>query len=242
MIRYILKYSISFLTFIVFGIFLFDYIVLPMYVGYDNEHYLPDVRGHYLDSASYELNSLGFNVEIITIGYSVENTPGTVIQMSPRAFTKVKDGRKIQLTIAGHKKSLLIPDLVSTSLRNAKLEIRSNGLNIDTLIYEYSSTVKENHITFQLPRKGHLVKTGAKITLGVSKGSPPDYYTVPDLVNLSLPKAKTTIFANGLRLGKVEFEYQPDLLNNTVIEQGMTAGMKVSFPASIDLIISKDKD
>ena len=36
-------------------------------------------------------------------------------------------------------------------------------------------------------------------------------------------------------------EFQPDLVPNTIIEQNMTAGMRVSFPASINLLISTDK-
>ena len=28
-----------------------DLVMLPTYVGYDNEHYLPDVRGYYLQKA-----------------------------------------------------------------------------------------------------------------------------------------------------------------------------------------------
>ena len=242
MIRLFVKYSVSLSIFLVIGVFLFDYIILPLYVGTNNEHFLPDVRGLYTDSASYELNSFGFNIEIITAEYLEANKPGTVIRMSPRAFTKAKEGRTIQLTIAGHKKDLVIPDYVNKSLRNAKLDMRSSGLNIDTLIYEFSDLIAEDYITFQLQRKGHLVKTGAKITLGVSKGNPPDYYTVPNLLNLSLNKAKSKLILAGLRVGDIEYEFQPELLNNTVIEQSMTVDMKVSFPASINLIISTDKE
>ena len=43
-------------------------------------------------------------------------------------------------------------------------------------------------------------------------------------------------------MGLINYEYQPDLLNNTVIEQNMTAGMRVSFPASIILLVSNDKE
>ena len=47
------------------GIVLLDYIILPNYVGYNNEHYLPDVRGDYLEKASYQLRALGFSIELI---------------------------------------------------------------------------------------------------------------------------------------------------------------------------------
>ena len=79
-------------------------------------------------------------------------------------------------------------------------------------------------------------------TLGVSKGAPPDYYIIPDIVNLSIERAKNAILTAGLRIGYITYEYQPNLLNNTVIEQNMTSGMRVSFPISIDLLVSKDNN
>ena len=93
-------------------------------------------------------------------------------------------------------------------------------------------------MTFQLPKEGQTVKSSTNLTLGVSRGPPPDYYIIPDIVNMSLKRAKDNILTKGLRLGQIIYEYQPDLLPNTVIEQNMTAGMRVSFPASINLTVS----
>jgi serine/threonine-protein kinase len=134
-----------------------------------------------------------------------------------------------------------IPHLVNMSLRNAKIVINDMGLGVDTVIYEFDSQVEEGRITFQLPRKGQVVKSSTNITLGVSKGSPPDYYIIPDVVNMSLRKAEEEILKNGLRVGNISFEYQPELLRNTVIEQDKTAGMRVTFPATINILVSTDK-
>tara|TARA_B100001029_G_C15004727_1_gene420343 strand:+ start:419 stop:1147 length:729 start_codon:yes stop_codon:yes gene_type:complete len=224
------------------GIILLDYVVLPSYVGYNNEHYLPDLRGQYLEKAIYKLNKLGFNYDIITTAYSDEYKSGTVIKMFPRAFTKAKEGRSIALTVSGKVQELIIPQLISLTLRNAELIIAKSGLTIDTVIYEYDNTVPEDHITFQLPKAKSSVKSSTRIILGVSKGNPPDYYIIPDVVNKSLFKAKASIESTGLRVGNVLYEIQPDLLPNTVIDQNMTPGMRVSFPASINLTVSKVKD
>ena len=219
-----------------------DYILLPSYVGYDNEHYLPDVRGNYLQKAKYTLTSLGFKSEILTIPFSENNPPGTVIKMSPRSFTKVKEGRTISLTIAGHREDIIIPDYTSQSLRNARLNASREGLVIDTVMYEFNNSIKDGHISFQVPRAGHIVKSGASISLGVSKGNPPDYYTVPDVVGMSLKSAKISLSQSGLRLGEIEYEFQPDLLENTIIDQNFTPGLRVTFPAAVDLIVSTEKE
>ena len=147
MIRVLLKYFISFSFFLFFGIFLFDYIILPNYVGYNNEHYLPDVRGEYLEKATYQLGLLGFNTELFYIPYSESHSPGSVIKMFPRAFTKVKEGRTIDLTIAGKDEDIAIPNVRNLTLRNAKLTIRKLGLGIDTIIYEFDNTILDGYIT-----------------------------------------------------------------------------------------------
>ena len=239
--RSLLKYLIAF-TFLSFsGIVILDYFILPNYVGYNNEHYLPDVRGEYLEKATYQLRSLRFNTKPILIPYSESHTPGTVIKMFPRAFTKVKEGRTIDLTIAGKDEDIEIPDISNLSLRNAKLTLTKLGLGIDTIIYEYDNVISDGYISFQLPRKGQTVKSSTNMTLGVSRGAPPDYYIIPDIVNYSLTRARESIINEGLRVGEITYEFQPDLVPNTVIEQNMTAGMRVSFPASINLLISTDK-
>ena len=239
--RSLLKYLIALIFFSLSGIVILDYFILPNYVGYNNEHYLPDVRGEYLEKATYQLRSLRFYTKPILIPYSESHTPGTVIKMFPRAFTKVKEGRTIDLTIAGKDEDIEIPDISNLSLRNAKLTLTKLGLGIDTIIYEYDNVISDGYISFQLPRKGQTVKSSTNMTLGVSRGAPPDYYIIPDIVNYSLTRARKSIINEGLRVGEITYEFQPDLIPNTVIEQNMTAGMRVSFPASINLLISTDK-
>ena len=146
--RSLLKYLIALIFFSLSGIVILDYFILPNYVGYNNEHYLPDVRGEYLEKATYQLRSLRFNTKPILIPYSESHTPGTVIKMFPRAFTKVKEGRTIDLTIAGKDEDIEIPDISNLSLRNAKLTLTKLGLGIDTIIYEYDNVISDGYISF----------------------------------------------------------------------------------------------
>ena len=117
-----IQYSICLFLLILSGILIFDNIILPTYVGYNNEVYLPDVRGKYLYKGKKLLNDIGFKVDLVYINYNEDNTPGTIIKMFPRAFTKVKSNRTINLTIAGHQEDVINPDLKGLTLRNAKIK------------------------------------------------------------------------------------------------------------------------
>ena len=110
-----------------------------------------------------------------------------------------------------------------------------------TILYEHFSDYNKDVVTYQNPKSGTIVQSDQKISLMISKGPPPDLYRVPDLINLSLSRAKKLLNKSGLRLGQIELEFHPSLLNGTVIEQSLTPGMNISIPAAIDLIISSDK-
>ena len=221
------------------GIFIMDYIVLPLVVGINTEIYIPDVRGKYFENAKGDLTDLGLKIDKTIISYNKNYKSGTVISMNPRPFTKVKQGKIISLSIAGSKNIILVPNIIGNSYRNARIILEENNLELDTILYEFNNNVGIDSIIFQYPRAGEIVETGKKISLGVSQGKIPDFYIVPSLLNLDLAQAKQIIRKNGLQIGDISYKLNTNLLLNTVIEQNFTPGQKLSFPAKINLVISK---
>ena len=236
-----IRYSIVFLILGIFFLIFTSNFVLPLITKKNNVLYLPDVRNKNIFNAERILNELGFSISIIKSSFNENFMPNTVITTNPRAFTKVKKGRNIILKISGDKDDINIPDYINTSLRNTIINIDRIRLNIDTLIFEYSNTIKKDYIIDQYPKKNKVLKTNDEITLVVSLGVPPDYYIVPNLVNINLKIAKEIISKSGLLLGNIKYEFNNDFLNNTILEQNLTPEMKYSFPALIDLIVSTDK-
>lgn len=237
----IYKYIISLICFAILGLFLLDNVFLSLYVNKNKDIYLPDVR--FIDSliAEKQLKELGFEVEILFSDYNSENIPGNVIKISPRPFSKLKSGRIIKLTVASDKNDIILEDFTNISLRNAKLILKRLDLKIDTLLYEYNNDIKKNHIISQFPKPSKLLKSNDLVTFIISQGQAPNYYLTPNLINLNIYKAKEKISRAGLILGNIKYEYSKDYLNNTVLEQDKTPGMKLSFPARINIIVSTDK-
>ena len=218
-----------------------DKVVLPLYVDSD-EVYLQDVRGELLYLGKKILNEQDFRVEVHMVPYDENSTPGTIIKMFPRPFTKIKTNRIIKLSVLEHPSDITIPNLKGLSLRSAKIKLSEFNLKLDTVLNEFNSNYSQDLVSFQMPREGRIVKLGHKVTLGVSKGGPPDFYIVPDLIGKSFEAAGKIISDSGLRLGTVKYEYYPDFIPNTVIEQSLTERMPISFPSKIDLILSTDKE
>jgi len=222
------------------GILLIDFIFLPLITKSSNNIYVPDVRYNSLYRAEELLVEAGFNIEIIQSQYNENYKPNTVIKTTPRPFTKVKKGRLIKLTVTGNKEKIILSNYIGMSLNNTKLTLSRHRLSIDTLIFEYNENFKKDHIVSQYPKNGKTLETNDKVTFVVSLGTPPNYYIVPNLVNIHLNKGKEIISKAGLIIGTITKEYNNDYLNNTILEQNLTAGVKLSFPHKINLIVSTD--
>ena len=237
----IYKYIITFTSVGVIIITTTGLIILPLLTNKGKELYLTDVRGLNVVKAQNILENEGFNTTIINSNYNENYTPNHVIAMTPRPFTKIKKNRNIKLKIAGNKESVIIEDFKNKSLRNVEISVNRDNLLIDTLIYEYNSDIKKDYIIEQYPKANTSLESLDKITFVVSLGSPPDYYIVPSLVNINLKRGKEVISKAGLIIGSITYEYNTNYLNNTILEQNLTEGMKLSFPSKINLIVSTDR-
>ena len=238
---------INFIRYIIIAVILsvslllvLDNIILEYYVNTNKEIYIPDVRGMYKNSAVNKLKSVDLRVKIESIPYTKDSEIGKVIKMSPPSPIKIKTGRVIELSVPLERKNIVVPNLIKETVRNALIIIKNNNLEIDTIMYEYFSEYNKNQVTFQSPKPNQIVQSGTKVTMMVSKGPPPDLFIVPDLINLSLSRAENLIIQSGLRIGKIDSEYHPELLKETVIDQSLTPGMSISIPAKIDIIITSD--
>ena len=240
-LKSILIYLILIGSFGIIGLLSLDLIILPLITNYNKPIYLPDLTSIDYRLAQKKLDSLDLGYKVIMYEYDEFYRPYTVIEMSPRPFTKLKTGRIIKLTVADDKKDIILSNYSNKSLRAVKLELDRNNLKIDTLMYEYNEYLKKDFVISQYPRAGKKLKSGDMLSLIVSQGPPPNYYITPNLINMNLKKAKEMISKAGLVLGKITYEYNTKYLNNTVLEQNKTPGMRLSFPAKIDLIISTDK-
>ena len=238
-----LKKTISyfFLFFIQSLLFLFiiDNIFLPYLTSGKKEIYLPDVREMNIEDATIELDK--FHIQVFNQKYTNGAIPGNVVSMSPHPFTLLKEGKIIKLTIVSNPEIIIVNSYIDKSFRDIKLKLDRKSIGIDTIIYEFNNNIKKGFIIDHYPGQFDTLKIQDKLTIIVSRGKHPNYYIVPNLVNLSLHKARQNISRSGLLLGSLKYEYNNEYLNNTILEQNHPPNKRLSFPAEIDLILSTDK-
>ena len=239
--KILFRYFLVLSAYGIISLFMLAFVILPLLTNKMDSLYLPDVRNYNILKAEEILNNLSFKTEIIKSAYNKKYSPNQVVSMIPRAYTKVKKGRTIKLKIAGDKEDIMLTNFIDQSLRNTKIILDRSNILIDTLIYEFNNRIPKDNIIDQYPKENTLMKSFDKVTLIVSLGSPPDYYIVPNLININFKTAKEIVSKAGLKIGSITYEYNSEILHNTILEQSLTEGMKLSFPNKINFIISTDR-
>lgn len=128
-----------------------------------------------------------------------------------------------------------VPNVVGKQVEVAKSMITAQNLRV-SITEAYNETVPSGQVVSQYPEAGATVKEQRTITLFVSKGG--EITVVPDVRGLNRRDAELQIKNAGLRLGRIEEQYN-DLPADTVVSQNPRPPAQVNKNTMIDLVISK---
>ena len=227
----------------IFGmIFIFsiiaEYLVMPVYTRQNQNRVMIDIKNRSLDDAIKVLKSENYRYEVSDTLYTNKFQLGTIVDQYPQPNTRVKSGRTVRLKISQPEKSVAIPNLIGQSRRSAELELNQMGLLIDTVYTEYNPEYPNGTIAWQYPKAGDRRKKGMGIQITVSKGMPPNFFQVPNLIGLSINQAKDLIFKSRLKVGKISYHQDQDLVPYTVLDQSIKNGTVLDASATINLVVS----
>lgn len=180
--------------------------ILRVYTNQGVAWDVPDLKGLNEVQVKRVLDSHGMRFEIIDSIFSPEDLPGAVVEQVPTAGSKVKEGRKLFLTINALSPRLVkVPDIKYSSLRQAKSYLKGIGLTIGKLMYapsENENMVMELFFHQKPIDAGDDVPFGAAIDLVVGRKSS-ETIMVPDLTGLSVDEARVRLASSSLNLGSI---------------------------------------
>jgi len=231
------RWGLYFLAFVVF-VLIMDKVVMPWYVDLGDEMEMPDVVQKTLPEAQNQLQQRGFNVIIADSVYDAHFPEGAVVEQNPIAFSTVKQGRNVYLTVSIGEKPIIMPNLFGISPRDAELKLKSLGLNLKTVLYSYSDLYPEGAVIGQSFPQGQEVRKNAQIVITVSLGELPSQRRIPSLVGKSLSAARQQLNQLGISIGEIVYEESESYLPQTVLKQSLAEGTQVGEEAEIDLTVS----
>lgn len=181
---------------------------------------VPDMTGLSLLEADRLADSVGVRIDVVDSIYVRGMAKGSVYKQNPAAGASVKRGRRILLTInAVVPKKVTMPNLVGYSMRQAKAELSTRGLNLGKLIY-VSDIATNNVLKQQYKGKdiaaGSSVESGAEIDLVVGLNDMDNRTYIPNVKGMKYVRAVDVVHENSLNISRLIFDESVRNYNDTI--------------------------
>lgn len=115
---------------------------------------------------------------------------GLVIEQSPRPYIRVKEGRRIRLTVSRGAKRIMIPDLVGSEEGAVLPRLEHLGLEVGDRAAVYHETVEPGVIIAQNPPPGEALLYGKSVSILVSLGPRPRTYVMPNRIETDIQETE----------------------------------------------------
>lgn len=189
---------------------------------------VPDFSNMTVAEAEVVAEEAGMRVEVTDSVFAKRMRKGAVRDQNPAPGSKVKEGRRISLTInALNAKKVTMPNLVGLSMRQAIAELQSRGLVLGRLIYE--EDMATNNVLKQMKGRreiepGRAVETETVIDLVLGLNPETDATTyIPDVVGKKYLTAVDAVHKQSLNIRNLKFDESvktyDDSLNAVVYKQ-----------------------
>lgn len=186
-------------------------IFLNVVTQHNRELIVPDFTNMTVAEAEALAADAGMRVEVTDSVFAKRIRKGAVRDQNPAPGSKVKEGRRISLTInALNAKKVTMPNLIDLSMRQALAELQSRGLVLGKLIYVRDMAT--NNVFRQLHGNreiapGTTVETDTVVDLVVGLNPDTEASTyVPDVLGKRYMSAVDALHKQSLNIKTLRFD------------------------------------
>lgn len=226
--------------FILLCVFYF-YAYLPHITNHGESITVPSIEGLPITRVEEFLASHDLRYEVNDSTYSAEYPPLTVLKQYPAAGAKVKENRKIFVSVnRKNPPTVKMPDLIDGSLTNAEAVLRGSELKrgkIRLVRGPFLNVVKEMQIDGNKVVPGVLVPKGTLVDLVVMDGGSNKLPT-PNVLGFSYEDAKVNILGSNLNIGDVNLV--GDTTGGVILKQEPTPGEIIMVGDVVDIWIGEE--
>ncbi|WP_293178033.1 PASTA domain-containing protein [Oceanithermus sp.] len=198
------------------------------------EYVLPDLRGQDPRGALEAVRDMGLRVVFVEAS-NPEKPRDVVLEQNPPPGTRVKPGRKLELTL-NRPKTGTVPDLTDLPAGEALRKLEESGY-VPAAGAEGPSDLPEGRVLATAPPAEAPLPQGASVRVLTSAGTPPERTVLPDLTGLSLDDARYLLSVADLRLGDVQEVPAPEP-EGTVLSQSPPAGVALDVGSPVTVTVA----
>jgi eukaryotic-like serine/threonine-protein kinase len=230
---------------IVVGSLLLFFVFLFIFTRHGQSYPVPSFTGLKQAEVVKLAHKYRLRIEVTDSVYILSRKPGTVVEQNPDAGTKVKQNRRILLTInAKTPKKVEMPNVVGVTLRQAKANLDLQGLIVGNLIFVPDiavNNVLEQRYKGKNIDPGKLIPKGSRVDLILGRGMQNEKTGLPLLIGLNQSDSRGRLIDASLNLGQVKYDETikdyKDSLNAMVYSQypAYSESNSISFGARVDI-------
>lgn len=243
---------------LVVGVLFFAVLMwLRSYTNHGQKLELPDYVGMAFDEAEEDASDKSFDLIVNDSIHIVGRKGGEVVDQNPVAFSKVKENRKVYVTVTKYNADLMkassLGVMYGQDYASKKAEL--SHLNINSEIKGYSYDTGEPDYILEVWYKGQpiITRSGRKDNVEIEKGGTLQfvlskkqggYVAIPNLSCSRYGAAKFILESSNLKLGEVKEEGPITDRNNAyIIAQNppFIAGETISMGESFTLTIGQER-
>lgn len=226
--------------FILLCVFYF-YAYLPHVTNHGESITVPSIEGLPITRVEEFLSNHDLRYEVNDSSYSADYPPLTVLKQYPAAGAKVKENRKIFVSVnRKNPPTVKMPDLIDGSLTNAEAVLRGSELKrgkIRLVRGPFLNVVKEMQIDGNKVVPGVLVAKGTVVDLVVMDGGSNKLPT-PNVLGYTYEDAKVNVLGSNLNLGDINLV--GDTTGGVILKQEPTPGEIIMVGDVVDVWIGKE--
>lgn len=224
---------------------IFFYVNLPIVTNHGESLTVPDLEGLSVNELQGFLVDRDLRYEVVDSVYSSEYPPLTVTRQFPKPGSKVKQGRKIFISLNSvNPPTTRMPDLIDKTLQNAELILKSYELIPGKVSFKpdpFRNVLEQLYNDEPIEPNTPLPK-GSVIDIVRGDGHGKRFFDMPDLRGLPLEEARVLIRGNNLEPGLVFNEDSLEIERAVVLKQSPRQGLTVRVGRAIDLWIGDPAD
>ncbi len=200
---------------------------------------VPDLIGMDIEEARAETAQVGLEIEKQNEGvFNSQFAKGKIISQFPGSGEKVRQTRKITVTISKGPQIITVPEVTNKHLREVEVLLSNQNIDIGEIEYEYNSQITDNVVISQSPAAGEKIEAESKINLLVSKGPAPRMVKVPNIIGFDREEAIEKLLDSNLKTGDIKEKMTTRFKKGQVASQQYAPGESIPENDSVDLTIS----
>jgi serine/threonine-protein kinase len=217
---------------------LFNFLLMPLWVGHGKEVTVPDLRGKTLAQAEVLLRDAGLFYTVAGEQYDAKVPSGYVLRQDPPPQMRTKPGRKVLLVVSKGQELIAVPYVIGLSFSQAASVLERSGLKVGRTETSFSDSIPRDCVLSTVPSPGATLTQGGTVNIVLSLGAGGETWVVPDLIGKSLNEARALLLGHALVLGEVQYIRSQGIEAGTVLLQNPQAGVSVQRGDTVSLAVS----